>query len=498
MLSETEEASFDLEITSLSHNKTAYLNEKNPIVVSIASSGFDGKANIELFDDGKLVSKKEVDFSTNTFQQISFEHTFGYSGLHKLKATLTAVETKENYTPNNTKSSAIQVMKERMNALILTDKLNWDAAFIQSSIRRNQRWEVTFLQQKRNLWYQKNQKIDLAEQLSKTDAVIIIRYQSLRLNNAEITLLKNYCNEGGGIFYQGFPESALQEILPVQGNFIAKDFVANFSVTSEGKKYKTLEILAKYSEMIPPVSYAYVNPTLQAEILASFHNEEASPACLFQTFGKGKIVLLPFLQLWKWQMRQSEDAYSTFISDMVNWLGNANNQTFYATSDQLMYRLGEQVSISLSAFDETLSPRFDVLAKVNISQDEKDVFSDYLLAKDTGYSISVKDLPVGDYSYKVTDEKTNQEAEGNFTISAENPEMFDVGFNNTLLTYLSAETYGTTFQSPDEITATIKNADTMLEKQKIELPIYRKWYLIILFIVTFCLELFFRKRWGLL
>jgi len=31
-----------------------------------------------------------------------------------------------------------------------------------------------------------------------------------------------------------------------------------------------------------------------------------------------------------------------------------------------------------------------------------------------------------------------------------------------------------------------------------DIPLYRKWYVLTLFIVAFCLELFFRRRWGLL
>ncbi|HRR01024.1 MAG TPA: hypothetical protein P5518_06860, partial [Candidatus Cloacimonas sp.] len=31
-----------------------------------------------------------------------------------------------------------------------------------------------------------------------------------------------------------------------------------------------------------------------------------------------------------------------------------------------------------------------------------------------------------------------------------------------------------------------------------EIPLYKKWYVIALFIFIFCLELFFRRRWGLL
>jgi hypothetical protein len=30
------------------------------------------------------------------------------------------------------------------------------------------------------------------------------------------------------------------------------------------------------------------------------------------------------------------------------------------------------------------------------------------------------------------------------------------------------------------------------------IPLYRKWYIITLFLLSFCVELYLRKRWGLL
>jgi hypothetical protein len=498
LLSDKQQTIFDLEVTDITHNTVAYLNETNPIIVSVYAHHYEGKAYVELFDDNRLISKKEVDFSTNSFQQVTFEHTFNYTGLHKLKATITTTEALENYALNNVKSSAIQVVKEKMKALVLTDNLNWDAMFTQRSIRQNNRWDVTFLNQNRNRWMNGKATTTLAENIAKADVVLMIRTERLQFSTSELELIKNFCNQGGGLFYQGFPEIALREILPFQGTILTRDFTAKFSITSTGRKYQTLNISNAQIDLIPPVPYAYVNPTLQSQVLATFLNEENSPAILFQSYGKGKILLLPFLQLWKWQMRQSDNMYAKFINDVVSWISNLNSETFFATTDNLMYRLGDKVSISLTAYDETLSPRFDAAAKVTVKKDDNVVFADYLIRRDTQYTITVSNLTAGDYSYQIADEKTNQQTEGSFTVSAENPENYDLGFNNTLLSYLAAETYGSTFLTVSEVIEKINPVESFTEKLKIELPLYRKWYIISLFIITFCMELFYRKRWGLL
>jgi len=83
-------------------------------------------------------------------------------------------------------------------------------------------------------------------------------------------------------------------------------------------------------------------------------------------------------------------------------------------------------------------------------------------------------------------------------ISLDNPENRDKDFNTPNLSFISEITGGRSYNIDDLDTMEITEEDSIIEQHKFEIPIYKKWYLIALFLIAFCLEIFLRKRWGLL
>ena len=106
-------------------------------------------------------------------------------------------------------------------------------------------------------------------------------------------------------------------------------------------------------------------------------------------------------------------------------------------------------------------------------------------------------LPTG-YNYTIFSEKTGQQTSGNFLVTDDNPEARDKGFNQPLLAFISKQTNGKIISTETFPEFSFPKATSKIEELKTELPIYRKWYLIAIFLVCFCTELFLRKRWGLL
>ena len=484
----------DVRIEKIVHNPTAYVNEENPIEVFVSSTQFDGNATVQLFDNDNKIQEKRITFQDQNMQQVSFSNRFNHSGLFTLKAVIIIDNKNELLQENNSSQSAIHVLKNKKQVLILTDVLTWDSAFFQRAIRYDQRWEVKLLQKVNGMWKNGNNKAILSDFISNSDVVVIMKINNLPFLKDELNLLKNFCNKGGGLFYQGYPESTLLDILPVKGRFIAKDFKSSFSITREGKRYQSLSIDQDLLSKLPPVDYAYVNPNLQAKVLATFHNEEESPAMLYQNFGNGKILMIPFLNFWKWQLQPADNAYHLFINNVVNWISNDLSETFLAKTNQLSYRPGEDVKIILSAFDETLNLRKDVSAKVTISKNDKPVFSDYMISNGEENIITVSDLKTGSYSYVIEDEKTGETTSGTFAITNENQEFYDLGFNQSLLRYISQITFGKNLTD----SSVWKDASVKEKISFLEIPLYKKWYIIVLFLISFCTELYFRKRWGLL
>ena len=244
------------------------------------------------------------------------------------------------------------------------------------------------------------------------------------------------------------------------------------------------------------VDYYYVNAKVQAEILAIIENDEQSPAILFNEFENGKVLYFSFNNLWKWQLRNSD--YSDFMTNIILWLSASNTERFVSFTDKNSYFEGEKIKITLTAFDAKLAPIKNLATKLIIKQNEKKVFEEYLLEKGNEYLAEIENLEKGKYNYTVFAEKTGQQTSGNFLVTDDNPEARDRGFNQPLLAFISKQTNGKIINMETLSDFTFPKAISKTEELKTELPIYRKWYLIAIFLVCFCTELFLRKRWGLL
>ena len=81
-------------------------------------------------------------------------------------------------------------------------------------------------------------------------------------------------------------------------------------------------------------------------------------------------------------------------------------------------------------------------------------------------------------------------------ISQNSPESRDTGINLSLLSYISNKTNGRVIDKTNDID--ILKAEKEIIQLGSEIPIYKKWYIIAIFLLAFCTELFLRKRWGLL
>lgn len=488
---------FDLEITSLRYNKTVYRNDLTPIEVNLSSTNFNGNARVELFINNKKNKAKKIEFRNTDFLQEFFEISFNETGIRSFEVVVSSDSTNEKNPANNKYTGAIQVLRERSRITIISDKPGWDAKFMIDAIQQNPRWEHSFLLKEKTL-KKIRQQVSLKDEIQETVMLILINNNSLQFTTAEAEIIKNFVKQGGGLFLMGKPPKAISEILPAADYGFRTTFESTFSFTDESKKYETFN-LEKVRSNIPPVNYYFVKPKLQAKILAKIENEERNPAILFMNYEKGKVLQLAFLNLWKWQLWEKDNKYNQFITNIISWLSRESSERFFARTNKTSYFSGEKITVNLTAYDETLSPIYDLNAKLTVFDEKHDkVFEEFLLTEEDEYQCEIGFLPSGNYSFKIRDERTGLETKGEFMVTADDPESRDRGFNTSFLAYISDQTNGKLFYPEDITEFEFPEAQLMSFKKRAEIPVYKKWYLIALFLVSFCLELFFRKRWGLL
>jgi hypothetical protein len=491
----------DLEISSINFPKTTYKEDLTPFFVNIAARNFNDKAVVNLTSGNKIIQTRKVDFSKNSIQNINFEYSFNKTGLNKLNVTISADSLEELNLTNNTITTAIQVLENRQKCLIISDKLVWEIRFLNNAIKSHPHWEIVYLS-KKNILKKANSTVHLNNEIKDVNTLILVNDSHLKFSKTEREIITNFVSNGGGLLFMGKEISSLDHLLPSAELNLKQTFIGSINLTDQSNKYQTFRLLDINSiKDIPPVDYYYVKPKLQAEILAEITNEQSSAAILYMDFNQGKIMQCPFFGIWKWQLRSADGSYNNFFSDLIIWLGTDRSDLFYAYTDNNSYYSSETIMINLSAYDETMKPRNDVKARIKLYASDnakKPIHEKFLLSSNSQYYTEFEQLEPDEYSYLVSDEVTDSESKDSFVVLEDNIESRDFGFNYSLLAYIAEQTNGKYMNFSETENNVVKESTSRIFTNTNEIPIYKKWYVIALFLICFCLELYLRKRWGLL
>jgi hypothetical protein len=262
--------------------------------------------------------------------------------------------------------------------------------------------------------------------------------------------------------------------------------------------FAAFSIPSEELNQIPPVDYYYLTASAQAEILAVMDNAQKSPAIAVSSAYGGKVAGFSFLNLWRWQMQSNSNAYKSFTSDVITWLSNRSAGQMTALYEPSYY-LDEPIEIKLTAIDDVRRVRSNLAPRITVfNADNDSVYSDFLVQDKEGYRIQFRLNEPDSYRFTIKDLSSNQSTSGRFIIGSQNLETRDLGYNVQLLGWIAAQSGGRLFDLENSLDFKPVKAIEVNRIEKNEFPLYKKWYLVCLFIIVFCLELFFRRRWGLL
>jgi len=494
--SDFQASDFDLQITRLKYNQRSWLRELNPFIVDVSAKDYTGKANIDFYILEQKVKTSQIDFSQEKYQQLVFEHEFIDTGLQSIRFEVHADSLQELEIENNSFPGAVLVLEDKSAVKIISDRMSWEGRYLIQAAAVEERFEVTYLH-KDNVLHKERDVVQLRAEIENCQVLCLINYGKLNFSNADIELIDRYVTNGGGLLYFGQPLPGLEGVLPVRSTGIKRQFEGNFTLTPGSAAYQSFKVMADNMEEIPPVKFYYTELLRSGTLLAEFPAEQTPPALVFQEYGNGKVLYGSFLDLWKWQLWGKEDHYQVFGNNILQWLSYAKTENFFAWSEHNSYLLGEDVKINLAAFDEKYAPMSDLQAEIVISKANNEYLRDYLNRANENYSYSFSGSEPGEYDFIITNSEGSQRTEGKFLIMSANSETRDRGVNSALLQFLAKQTGGKEFTNEGEIDE-YPQAEISYKITYHEIPLYKKWYVIAIFLLSFCLEIFFRKRWGLL
>jgi len=495
---EYEVDEFDLGINTLFYNPTAYTEDENYIIADLYAENYEEEAELSLYINEKLIEQMTVDFSEDNIQQITFEHIFDEAGLYPIRVEIEAPGTEEFNLGNNLYPGAIRVLDKRSGVYILTDVLNWDVMFLKAALRRDDRKDVQVFRSQNNTFYSGRESFPFRDIFpDHLQMLILINQGNLSFNTEQIELLDRFIGNGGGLLFLGKPLPELSEILALKPSGIERTFRNTLYFTPESRKYQTFSDLNHNN--IPALDLLYVEPLLHAEILARFNNEEQSPAIIFSEYRQGRVICFALFNLWRWQLRGEGREYNDFITNLSSWLSNPTESSFIAMTDKNSYFLGEPVNIRLTAYDETLAIHQGLNPKILLfDEEERELLEEFLVFDSRYYSLDIRQLPAGEFNYEISDDITGNRTEGSFIVSDIDAERRNRGFNFPLLSFISRQTGGNVLDEEAITEIDLERAIPATERQRLEIPLYRHWLIIALFLLAFCVELYLRKKWGLL
>jgi len=481
----------DLAIDDMQYNQTTYQQDETPIALTLTAENYRGEATVTLQWAAAQELSQKVDFSQNPVQQLLLSPQFITSGLQQFTARIWADSLQEASVNNNRYSGAIQVITARENMLILTDQLQWDVKFIKDAIGKNPHWDATVLRYHKG-WWLGNTSVELASYIASAAVICVVNSQDLNFDASQVSLLSQRVQQGTGLMLCGKPVPSLDQLNPATMSGISRAFSSTFTISSAGKE---IDIFSAFSaaETIPPVTYWYTRPRLESSLLATIDNDQRSPAIVRRVFGQGTIMQFCFVDLWRWQLREGDSGFSSLIDGLFQYLAATSTQRFAVQASQPAYFLGESVDITLHAYNEALQPVKNITALAEIYRGDSLVVADYFVPSADGYSISLRDLAAGSYRVTATDDASGASDSTAFVILPQSPEVRDMGINDAMLRFIATTTGGRVLQD-----ASFPQAEISSSQREHRIPLYRKWYIILLFIGGFSGEWLLRKRWGLL
>ncbi len=487
----------DLSVVRAISNRQAYRNEPTLIRAEVLSENYDGPATVSLWLGKAAIGSKNVQLKSGQPQNVDFTHRFTQTGFFPYRMEISTAGLNERSQNNNSYPGAIEVLSEKQRVVVLSDSPAWDNKFTLDAIAENPRWETAHYRvQGAQAW--SGEKAVSTLPSGNLAAIVLINNGAMQLSGNTLNYILAAHKRGVGILFQGLPVPELASVLPLQRSNISSAYQGFMELSPAAANYPMLNFDSAEMKTVPPLDYYYVTASRGAEVLATIDNAQKSPAIAASTQGGAKTLSMAFLNLWKWQLQSAKGGYRELLANSLTWLANTS-QSGYEAIHNSSYFLGEEINLRLRAQDDIRALRLDLNPELKVTgEDGKEVFRDFMTQSEGEYSARFVIDKAGSYSFQIQDKVSGEKSEGRFSVSDSSIESRDFDFNLPLLSWLTSDTGGRLF-SPTQIAEwNPVPAQAREFEQREDFAIYRKWWVLAIFILAFSLELFFRRRWGLL
>ncbi|UJH67240.1 VWA domain-containing protein [Allomuricauda sp. SCSIO 65647] len=434
----------DFWVERINLNRYAFLNNKFPVEVTVIYEG-DGPRSTEMqvFMDGQLVQSVQLSFDSDTNSTtIDMSLQAGTVGNKTITASIGRLPNERN-TANNSKQAVIEVIDEKTNVALVSDKLHPDMGVLKKAIESNAQRQVAF----------KNPNIDL-ETLDDFDVLIL--YQPNRSFQKIYDYIKN---RGIGVFTIAGTKTDWNFLNSVQSAYTKESFrQAEDVFPVKNETFGLFDLGGLSVEGFPPLKIDL------GEIMMNQNHEPLffqrirgvdMEAPLMTVLNDPKEIVLFGEDIWKWRIetyRQngSFEAFDALLGRLLlNITANAAKRRLTVNYNSI-YDGKMGVVIGASYFDKAFV--FDANASLGITVKNTETGQSRtipMLLKGNRYDVDLGDLPAGEYDFTVTVGGENTSRSGSFKILDFDLEGQFLSANDDKLQRLAEKSNGRLFY-PDQ------------------------------------------------
>jgi len=501
----------DLAVERIRIPSRAVLGDTIPVGVRLRSRGFAGdRTRVRLFQDANLVDSRDVALSQDESQQeLEFRVVPATAGRHTFRAVCDSMLGEDNYA-NNSAQTAIDVLPSRTRVLYVTNEPGFGTRFLLDLLKQDKDIELIPVVALTGSSFKRIDQGMAAYPLGgqiDADVVILDNVDETMLGpQASDALLAFAANHGllvlaGERFRAG---RALNALLPLQptADRIARELA--LELTDDGRSVPILfEQTRSLLSGMPPFWGAVRSSGLKDGAKLWAKAADGTALMAFARNGQGKVLEIAGYPLWRFgfsagAVASGNDGLYRFLTNAVRFLALKDVEAFRLGSDKLDYYAGEPISLLLQATAEDGRPWQGLDARLTIPGANVSLA---MTEKAAGlYEAVVEGLAPGGYQAKADvflSDKPLGSAGHDFLVSELSLELTETSLHDDLLRRISAASGGE-YVPYDSLAAKGLNVRFAQYRRLMVFDPRMNRYLFLLIAGLFVLEIFLRKRRGMM
>ncbi len=515
----------DIAVKNVLFNDMIYAQTPTAIVAAISNIGFGNKnVTVSFFENDVLIDHNNITLSPDGIQNVDFTYTPKSGGEKKLSVEVSNIPG-EFTTANNRKIFYLKVLSNKVKILLLAGSPSSDVSFVKNTLKSDNNFTINSITQvAANKFIEKN---DQQKLIDSANIFFLIGFPSKETPmNLWQSVIKNISEKdipyfitlSSGIDFSKL--KLLQSELPFTIGNINNDYI---EIQPDISAYQQDNPLLQNNSSNPIGSWNNLPPVYQPNVdlrskpesniisKVKINNVPMNrPLILTKMLGNKKSIAVLAKDIWRWKLETAPknlDLFDRFILSSVKWLNKKENQKLVTIkTSKKLYSLGEQIEFNAQVYDQTYNPVSDANVNVKIKTGNETNEINLNSLGNGLYEGTFQSDKAGDYSYSgdasIGQNKLGSD-NGSFNIGEVDIEMMNPRMNYEYLNLLANQTNGKFFYNSNfqQLFSILKQINKKSEKDKIEVSDINLWsneWLLIIAIILFGMEWFFRKRWGMI